>query len=127
MSLVTTAIEWRSRIALQRRSTRAVFPEPTGAPIPTRSTEGSLMGSPSSISGTEEPGVLGLVERARDREARRGRADAVVVERRGGGHQPVDAAGLGEEQPLAVGLSQRDQLDRGAHLALEPGECVAAR
>lgn len=34
MSLVITPSRYRSRIDLQRQSTRAVFPEPTGPPIP---------------------------------------------------------------------------------------------
>src|SRR5579862_7984212 len=38
MSLVTTAISKRSRSCLQSESTRAVFPEPTGPPTPTRRT-----------------------------------------------------------------------------------------
>src|SRR5687768_10219371 len=36
MSLVTTAMWKRSRIALHKESTNAVFPEPTGPPTPTR-------------------------------------------------------------------------------------------
>src|SRR5579863_4563223 len=38
MSLVTTAMSSRSRSRLQSESTRAVLPEPTGPPTPTRST-----------------------------------------------------------------------------------------
>src|ERR1700722_12411908 len=38
MSLVTTAISNRSRRRLHSASTRAVLPEPTGPPTPTRNT-----------------------------------------------------------------------------------------
>src|ERR1700680_1035499 len=109
MSLVTAAMSYLSRSALHSASVRAVLPEPTGPPIPTRSAGVSLMASWSRsaviVSRTKNPRVLRLMARRQPREAGREIAELVVA-RRGG---RIDHAGNAppqlEQDALAVGLS----------------------
>src|SRR5450432_2561619 len=97
MSLVTTAISNLSRNSLQRASTRAVFPEPTGPATPRRRGCSLVIffASSSSVSRSKEPRVERLVARAGDRLPRRRRAELVVRELERAGDDARDGAAGG--------------------------------
>src|SRR5688572_24736205 len=127
MSFVTTAIWKRSRMFLQSKSTRAVFPEPTGPPTPTRSVSCScklgfvswLMFS-RSFSGLEEATILSLVKRARDREPWKARAHVAVGEALRKRHGVWNGKGDGGKDPLCGELPERNESRQCTHLALCP-------
>src|SRR3569623_2397306 len=97
MSLVTTAMSLCARSALHRASISAGLPEPTGPATPTRRGPEEvddaffmawwllrgLAGAEdrgSSGSGSEQTGVLRLVGRRQQGQARRGAAHVVVIQ-----------------------------------------------
>src|SRR3954463_16344039 len=122
MSLVTTAMRKRSRMALQSESTRAVLPEPTGPPTPTRrvSRADAVMGS----SRFEQARVLGFVQGAREGEPGQGRADFGVGEQRGArtgcGHERAER----RERALRRKLAERHQSREDADLVFGPRKGV---
>src|SRR3954454_1063272 len=134
MSFVTTASRSWSPSVRQSAATRAVLPEPTGPPMPTRSartpvTSGSCGSTPGSgwvcgtssgpcecSSGCKETHLPGGVELGADVEQRgalgRQRVDRVAGPGRGVRRGPVDLGGQrGDQGMYPVGV-QPEQPDR---------------
>src|SRR4030095_4878282 len=134
MSLVTTAISYRSRSARQSESVSAVLPEPTGPPMPTRkgcwmftlsrpnSNDAARAAAPSRPA---QPRILRLVARAGETEPRSERRQARIVDRHGRCDDAWNLLAQSDEQPLSGDLAQRHQLDRCQHLVFEPRADVA--
>lgn len=68
----------------------------------------------------KQPRVLGLVPGARDAEAGRGPPEVFVSERAPGPHRSGDHSTEPEEQALAGGLAEGDELDGRGDLLLAP-------
>src|SRR5512136_3386048 len=119
MSLVTTPSCQSARKARQSASVRAVLPEPTGPPMPTRS------GPRGRESPTEESGVLGFMVHRREGKSRQ--QIAATVERAGGGGrgQRFEPAAEAGQQALSGALTERYRLERREHGVLEPAPQVA--
>src|SRR5574343_1602156 len=114
MSLVTTAMSILSRRAWHRARVRAVLPEPTGPPIPTR--RACLL----MFLRSEETRILGFVAGAGDGEARCEIRPCRLGEATGCGHCRRNAAAEVGEQPLAGRLTKRHGLEGRHHLVLGP-------
>src|SRR5947208_4971354 len=76
--VIATSSNW-PRIRLHNASIRAVLPEPTGPPMPTRSGPCVLVIAEAPSSAPEQPRVLRLVAMTRKIGAERPAAD--IVER----------------------------------------------
>ena len=77
--------------------------------------------------GSKQPRVLGLVPGARDAEAGRGPPEVFVSERAPGPHRSGDHSTEPEEQALAGGLAEGDELDGRGDLLLAPYPGIAER
>src|SRR5688500_17265277 len=132
MSFVTTATWKRSRSRLQRASTRAVFPDPTGPPTPTRSTCLSFMVvylfelcGVRRRSRSEQPRVLILMQSAGQHLSRRSEADVLVrAHAQTVVHDIWNAHRKLGEQTLPSNLAHWQQPQCSAHLILQPGHAV---
>src|SRR5262245_34036878 len=106
MSLVMAQISYRSRNTLQSASIRAVLPEPTGPPMPTRSGPlGDFAIAPPL--GPEQPRILRSMPHGADVDQDCGTPD---ITERGAGPAPEAPLQAGREpakNTQAVGLAER--------------------
>src|SRR5277367_4373070 len=100
---------------LHKESIKAVLPDPTGPPMPTRSGPLGLCMMRSFGSAAEQSGILGFVSDARQIGAERRAAE--IIEFRG--QSTLCCCGNGRferlQQALAVGMAERDQPHTGGY------------
>src|SRR5262245_33536717 len=108
MSLVMAQISYRSRNTLQSASIRAVLPEPTGPPMPTRSGPlGDFAIAPPL--GPEQPRILRFMPHGGGFDRDCGTPD---ITERGGerrAEEPLQAGLEPGQNTQAVGLAERHE------------------